>query len=134
MALAPRLHQAQPTLLLGRTDELETIRQRLVGDDVRLLTLTGPAGVGKTRLALAAGAQVAEHFPDAVTLVDLTPVRDPSLVLPTVAQSLGVTDAGNHPLLDRLGEYLCDHEMLLILDNFEQVLPAAGQLAQGQRI
>jgi predicted ATPase/DNA-binding CsgD family transcriptional regulator len=123
------LLRAQPTPLLGRVGELETIRQRLVADGVRLLTLTGPAGVGKTRLALAAATQVAEHFPDGVTLVDLAPVHDPLLVLSTMARALGLTDTGYPPLPERLRASLSEREMLLILDNCEQVLPAAAQLA-----
>lgn len=94
------------------------------------MSLTGPAGVGKTRLALGARTQLANHFPDGVTLVDLAPVRDPSLVLPTIARALGPSDTGPRPLFERLQEYLKDRELVLILDNFEQVLPAAGDIAQ----
>ena len=129
MPITLSLPRLQPTPLLGRTIELDTIEQRLVRDGVRLLSLTGPAGVGKTRLALEAGDLVAVHFPDGVTLVDLAPVRDPDRVLPTIAQSLGLTDLGTRPLLDRFQEYLQEREMLLILDNFEHVLSAAGQIA-----
>src|SRR5262249_28329664 len=75
---------AQPTALIGRASELETVIRRLCVEGVRLLTLTGPAGVGKTRLALAAVAtdQVLRHFPDGVHLVDLAPIQDPAQVLP----------------------------------------------------
>jgi predicted ATPase/DNA-binding CsgD family transcriptional regulator/transcriptional regulator with XRE-family HTH domain len=127
---ASSLLPAQATPLLGRGEELETIRQWLVGEHVRLLTVTGPAGVGKTRLALEAGAQIADRFPDGVTLVDLAPVRDPNLVLPTLAHRLGIVDKGRRPVLERLAEYLRERTLLLILDNFEQVLPAAGQLVE----
>jgi predicted ATPase/DNA-binding CsgD family transcriptional regulator len=120
----------QPTPLLGRGVELETIEQRLVHGAVRLLSLTGPAGVGKTRLAVEAGARLAAHFPDGVSLVDLSPVREPGRVLPALAQGIGLTDPGTRPLRERLQEYLQDREMLLILDNFEQVLAAAGELAE----
>jgi non-specific serine/threonine protein kinase len=119
----------QPTRLLGRASELETIRQRLVAGEARLLTLTGPAGVGKTRLALAAASEVADCFRDGVTLVDLAPVRDPSLVLSTLARALGITDLDAPPLAQRLQQFLGDQERLLVLDNFEQVLPAAAALA-----
>jgi predicted ATPase len=115
--------------LLGRTVELDTIEQRLVRDRVRLLSLTGPAGVGKTRLAQETRVRLAHQFPDGVTLVDLTPVRDPSLVLPTIARALGLIDSGPRPLGERLLEYFRDREVLLILDNFEQVLAAAEELA-----
>ena len=92
MVVARTLPPAQPTPLLGRTVELETIEQRLVRDGVRLLSLTGPAGVGKTRLALEARVQLADRFPDGVILVDLAPVRNAGLVLPAIAQALGLTD------------------------------------------
>ncbi len=121
-----------PTLV-GRRAERETIRQRLVGDGVRLLTLIGPAGVGKTRLALAAAALLAEQsptrFPDGVTLVDLAPIRDPSLVLPAIARALGLTDSGHPPLPERLRDVLHERAALLVLDNCEQVLPAGAALA-----
>ncbi len=126
------LSAAQATPLIDRVGELATIRQRLGADgaeQVRLLTLTGPAGVGKTRLALAAVAEVAEQFPDGVTLVDLAPIRDPLLVLSAIAHALGLADTGNRPVLDRLGTFLHERALLLALDNFEQVLPAAATLA-----
>ena len=130
MVVARSLPLARPTPLLGRTVELETIEQRLVRDGVRLLSLTGPAGVGKTRLALEARVQLADTFPDGVILVDLAPVRNAVLVLPASAQALGLTDLGTRPLFERLQEYLQDRELLLLLDNFEHVLPAAGDVAQ----
>ena len=126
---------AQPNRFLGRTSELETIQRRLVGkggesgEQVRLLTLTGPAGVGKTRLALTAAAQMTDRFPDGVVLIDLAPIRVPLLVLPTIALALGLSDTGSQPLPERLRDYLRERSLLLVLDNFEQVLPAASALA-----
>jgi len=120
---------APPTRLLGRERELEAIQHMLLCPEVRLLTLTGAAGVGKTRLALAAGQQMADTFPQAVIFVDLARVRDAHLVLPTLARQLGVQDVGSDLLLNQLRAFLQDRRALLILDNFEQVLPAAAQMA-----
>jgi non-specific serine/threonine protein kinase len=122
----------QSTPLVDRTHELEMILRQLRSEGVRLLTLTGPAGVGKTCLALAAAAQLAdapERFPGGVTLVDLTPVRDPSLMLGSIASAVGLLDVSSRPLLDRLGEALGERRQLVVLDNFEQVLPSATLLA-----
>ncbi len=94
-----------------------------------MLTLTGPAGVGKTRLALTASAQVAQHFPDGLVFVDLTPIREAVSVLPTIAFALGLSETGSRPLPERLHDYLRERVLLLVLDNFEQVLPAASTLA-----
>jgi predicted ATPase len=109
-------------------EERERIRTSLVIEDVRLLTLTGPAGVGKTRLALAAATELASMFPDGVVLADLARVRDPTLVLQTLSRALGVSPMDHAPLLERLRVALEDRAILLLLDNFEQVLPAASQL------
>jgi predicted ATPase/DNA-binding CsgD family transcriptional regulator len=121
--------RADPASFLGRTQELELFRRLLIGGPARLLTLTGPAGVGKTRLALEAGQRFGDVFPDGVWYVDLTPLRDPAEVASAMAESLGVLDAGPTPLLKRLSACLHGRETLLILDNFEQVLPAAPLLA-----
>ncbi len=133
-AALPLRYLATPaTPLIDRADELASIVHRLTREDVRLLTLVGPAGVGKTRLALAAAAHVADisdRFPEGVTLVDLTPVREPSLVLGTLARALGLLDTGSRPLLERMLELLGERPRLVVLDNFEQVLPAATQLAE----
>ncbi len=122
----------EPTPLVGRAHELDTIVRTLVAEDTRLLTLTGPAGVGKTRLALAAAVRLVEdgdRFPDGVARVDLTPVRDPDLVLGAIARALGLLDVGGRPALEYLVEALAGRRQLVVLDNVEQVLPAAPQLA-----
>ncbi len=121
-------NRADPDSFLGRTQELELIRGLLVGGTVRLLTLTGPAGVGKTRLAHEVANRLGDAFADGIWFVDLTPLRDPAAVPSALARSLGLPDAGPDPPLKRLSAYLHERETLLILDNFEQVLPAAPLL------
>jgi predicted ATPase/DNA-binding XRE family transcriptional regulator len=123
---------AEPTPLVDRVHELDTIVRALATGEARLLTLTGPAGVGKTRLALDAAARLAEgadRFRDGVTLVDLAPIRDPDLALGAIARALGQLDVGSRPALERLAESLRDRRQLLVLDNFEQVLPTAASLS-----
>ena len=117
-----------PTLLVGREREVREVRGLLRGD-VRVVTLTGPGGVGKTRLALEVARESAEDFPDGAVFVPLAPVGDPALVLPTIARSLGVSEVGGQPLLETLHSYLQDKRLLLVLDNFEQVLDAAPDMA-----
>jgi predicted ATPase/transcriptional regulator with XRE-family HTH domain len=129
-----RLPAAQPTPMVDRVTELAIIWQRLTVDGARLLTLVGPAGVGKTRLALAAAAQLtrqcADCFADGVVVVDLTPVRDPEQVLDAIGRAYGFTDTSFLPLRERIAAFLQDRALLLVLDNFEQVLPAAVLLAE----
>jgi predicted ATPase/class 3 adenylate cyclase len=119
----------QTTSFIGRAREVETVATMLSEPDVRLLTLVGPGGTGKTRLALQAGAHVLDRFRDGVFLVPLAPIREPGVVAPTVASALGIREAEDRTIEARLADYLRDKDMLLIADNFEQVLPAAPLLA-----
>jgi predicted ATPase/DNA-binding XRE family transcriptional regulator len=121
---------AQPTPIIGRDAEAAALRKRLLQLEARLLTLIGPPGVGKTRLALAVATQVLDDFADGVFLVALAPISDANLVTTTIANALGVPDVGPQTSLERLKDFLRDKEMLLLLDNFEQILAAAPQIAE----
>ena len=127
----------QPTPLVGREREVDDIRGRLLAPEVRLLTLTGPGGTGKTRLALQAAADLLEECEDGVFFVALATITDPTLVASTVAQALGVRERGDQPLIEGVKDYLKDKRLLLVLDNFEQVLEAAplvGELLSAPRL
>jgi non-specific serine/threonine protein kinase len=97
--------------------------------EIRHVTLTGTGGVGKTRLALHIAAEVADAFPGGVWFVPLDPLRDPSLVISAIAQALGLHEMGGRPLQGLLTEYLRERRVLLVLDNFEHVAPAAPDVA-----
>jgi predicted ATPase/class 3 adenylate cyclase len=115
------------TPFLGRKHELGMVVELLARDDVRVLTLTGPGGTGKTRLALQASAEVAERFADGLWWVPLAPVRDPALVATAVAQALEVKEQPGRPLADTLAGSLAGMRALVLLDNAEHLLPAVAR-------
>jgi len=117
------------TSLVGRQREREIVCEFLLRDDVRLLTLTGPGGVGKTRLALQVAAELGHTYVDGVWFVPLAAIQDPALVIPTIAQTLGLLEMGDHSPIDLLKIFLRERSVLLLLDNFEQVVAAASQLS-----
>lgn len=118
----------QPTPLLDRTEPLGILTAWL-RHDARLVTLTGPGGTGKTRLAIQAAAELVDAFPDGVWLVRLSRLTDPALVIPTIAQTLGLKETSGQSLAELLRAYVEDKRLLLVLDNFEQVVGAAAEIA-----
>jgi non-specific serine/threonine protein kinase len=117
------------TSFVGRADEVAAVRASLLDDAVPILTLTGPGGVGKTRLALAAAHAIAGAFADGVVFVDLSAIRDRALVLPAIAGALGVREDGKGASAERLAAALRPRQLLLVLDNCEQILAAAADVA-----
>ncbi len=111
--------------LIGREHEVAAVQQLLLQEQVGLLTLTGPGGIGKTRLAMQVAANLLDHFVDGVYFVSLAPISDAALVSAAVAQTLGVRESGERPIQESLHAYLRDRQLLLVLDNFEQILAAA---------
>src|SRR5229473_4840388 len=126
---APNNLPIQPTPFLGREQEVAIIGNLLRREDVRLVTLTGPGGMGKTRLGLQVAAELSDLFADGVFFVNLAPLNDPALVVPTIAGTLGIREESGQSLLERLKEELRQKHLLLLLDNFEQVVSVAEQVA-----
>jgi predicted ATPase/DNA-binding XRE family transcriptional regulator len=129
-ASSPSLGLPEPaTRLVGRDPELAELRGLFAAAGVRLLTLTGPGGSGKTRLAIALAKDVGDRFPDGAVFVDLAPIADPALVLATVAQAVGLRSSGAD-LAGALSAFLRSKRVLLLLDNFEHLLRVAGAVAE----
>jgi predicted ATPase/DNA-binding SARP family transcriptional activator len=118
------------TQLIGRNAELARLHSFLMHPGIRLVTLTGPGGVGKTRLALEVAREAVQRFPDGIVFVPLAGLDTPRLVLPTLARALGLLEAEGQPLLARLQTLLARQRLLLVLDNFEHLADAAPQLAE----
>jgi predicted ATPase len=125
---------AQPTSLIGREQEVVAACALLQRSEVRLVTLVGTGGVGKTRLGLQVATDLLDDFADGICFVPLAPISDPDLVVPTIAQALGINEAGERGQgqaqpLHLLQAYVRDKHLLLLLDNFEQVAAAAPGLS-----
>ncbi len=118
-----------PTALIGREQEMMRAMTYLQRDGVRLLTLTGPSGVGKTRLGIQLAQELGERFEDGVVFVALAPLRDPSLLPATLAQALGLREQTSGSISEQVQAYLQEQHLLLVLDNFEQVQQAAPFIA-----
>ena len=113
------------TSLIGRQRELDTVVDLLSADAVRLVTITGPGGIGKSRLSIEAANRVRDRFPGGIAFVDLAPVTDPALVPAAIANSLGIIDIGDGTLDEKLRMAVRERRLLLLLDNVEQVVDAA---------
>jgi predicted ATPase len=129
LASQPHTLPVPPTPLIGRELQVASILRLISREEVRLVTLTGAGGTGKTRMALRVAAELSDAFPDGVYFVNLAPISDPELVIATIAHVLDVKDVAGQPILDLLKASLHEKHLLLLLDNFEQVVDAAVQVA-----
>ena len=120
----------QLTSLLGREHETGALSQLLRSPEVRLVTITGPGGVGKTSLALQVVHDLQDAFTDGVFFISLAAITDSTLIIPTIAHTLGVIESPNRLLLDSLKEFLCDRQALVLLDNFEQIVSTAPLMTE----
>ena len=118
------------TSLIGREQDIAEVLKLLETPEVRLVTLTGPGGIGKTRLAIAVAERLDERYPRGAVFVPLASVAEPELVLPRIAAALGATIEGTRPPLDVLVEHVAETPTLLVLDNLEQVVSVAPELDQ----
>jgi predicted ATPase/DNA-binding SARP family transcriptional activator len=118
-----------PTPLIGRAADLVAVRELVVNQGERLVTILGPGGIGKTRLAVEVARDASASFAGLVGFVPLASIRDPSLVIPTIAGSMGVSETADRSAADQLRDALYDREILLVIDNFEQVIGAAQEIA-----
>ncbi len=116
--------------LIGRDSEIASIKKLMLSEDVRLVTLTGPGGTGKSSLSLRVARDLLVEFQHGVFFVALTGISDPALVAPTMAQILGIKEERGVPLQNTLKKFFQDHRMLVVLDNFEQVITAAPLLTE----
>ena len=121
---------AQLTTFVGREEEITAICETLRHEHVQLVTLTGAGGTGKTRLSLEAATRMTDYFTSGVFFVSLGDITDPNQVAPRISQQLEVWEGGSQPLLQSLKDYLQDKNILILLDNFEQLIPAASVVAE----
>lgn len=119
-----------PSEIIGRDTELRDLVNILSGSSARLVTLTGPGGTGKTRLSFEVGDRLHDRFSHGAFFIDLAPISDPALVMPTIAHTLGIREGGDRSPFDNLKDYLAGRETLLILDNLEQIIAVAPAVAQ----
>jgi predicted ATPase/class 3 adenylate cyclase len=127
---SPHNLPTQPTPLIGREKELAEITRLLFDDHARIVTLVGPGGMGKTRLAIQAAAETVDRFADGAFLVDLAPVKNVEQVLPAIAKALNIRERGTDDLMDTIRSSLADRSMLVVLDNYEQIIEAASVTAE----